>query len=410
MHWLSPKIGFALLLGGLLFLAAPILAQGNNPPEGHCGLPDGGNIVTGVTYNLSSDCGDAHIPVITNGAVIDIFHFGFCFRVKIDEGTLYAIDENDDLTEYTSGIVTNCPERYGWSLPPDCFQLLGAIGLLCRIPGPVSAIDVYGITPDSEGVHLLRVDQPQVDLTAPGNVVACSSDGRLRVRSGQDGHITFSLGPNYKSKVHHVILENNLHGAVIGTHVTYDGLPCAPNLPDSDHVVFIVADVTPQAAREDGSLIHVVQPFETLYSIAQAYEVNLEELIARNRLLNRGQLIFPGQELVIRAPVLIPIETVSVASGAESATLTARADHCLVTPVETGPVIHVVRAGETTSDIAAAYGVSRDEIVAFNGLSHRGRYIFAGQELLVRLALSTEELAELEASNQTAAGCYPTLQ
>ena len=405
MHWLSSKIGFALLLGGFLLLATPILAQSNNPS---CVLPDGGSFNDQAIYDLIADCDGPNIPVVTNGASVHIFHHGFCFNVRVENGILHVYDENSAGTDYTSGTINTCPER--WPLPPDCFQLLGAIGLLCRTSGPVSSIDVYGITPDSEGMHLLRVDQPQVDLTAPGNVVACSSDGRLRVRYGQDGHITFSLGPNYKGKVHHVILENNLHGAVIGTHVTYDGRPCAPTLPDSDNVVFIAADVTPQAARVDGSLIHVVQPFETLYSIAQAYEVNLEELIARNQLLNRGQLIFPGQELVIREPVLIPIETVNAARTEMTSTHTAKADNCLVTPVETGPVIHVVHAGETTFDIAEAYGVSRDDIVAFNGLSHRGRYIFVGQELLVRLALSTEELAELETSSQTAAGCYPTLQ
>ena len=405
MHWLSSKIGFALLLGGFLLLATPILAQGNNPS---CVLPDGGNFNDQAIYDLIADCDGPNIPVVTNGASVHIFHHGFCFHVHVENGILHVYDENSVGTDYTSGTINTCPER--WPLPADCFQLLGAIGLLCRIPGPVSSIDVYGITPDSEGVHLLRVDQPQVDLTAPGNVVACSSDGRLRVRYGQDGHITFSLGPNYKGKIHHVILENNLHGAVIGTHVTYDGLPCAPTLTDSGDVVFIAADVTPQAARVDGSLIHIVQPFETLYSIAQAYEVNLEELIARNQLLNRGQLIFPGQELVIREPVLIPIETVNAASTEVTSTHTAKVDNCLVTPFETGPVIHVVHAGETTIDIAEAYGVSRDDIVAFNGLSHRGRYIFAGQELLVRLALSTEELAELETSSQTAAGCYLTLQ
>ena len=304
-----------------------------------------------------------------------------------------------------SGTINTCT-GHGWSLPPDCFQLLGAIGILCRNEGLTSTIDVYGITPQNEGYILLRLDQPQVEATALGNLVACSSDGRLGVRYGQDGHITFSMGPNGEGKVHHVTLENNLHGAVIGTHDTYDGLPCAPG---SDDVVFIVADITPQPARWDGSLIHIVQPYETLYSIARAYEADLEELIERNQLLNRGQLIIPGQELVIREPVLIPIETVAAISGVTS-TPASQVDHCLVPPIETGPVIHVVRAGDTTIDIAESYGVSRDEIVAYNGLSHRGRYIFAGQELLVRLALSAEELAELETNNQTTAGCYPTLQ
>ena len=57
--------------------------------------------------------------------------------------------------------------------------------------------------------------------------------------------------------------------------------------------------VIPQAAREDGSLIHNVRPFETLYSIAKVYDENLEEIILRNQLIDRGRVIIPGQELVI---------------------------------------------------------------------------------------------------------------
>jgi LysM repeat protein len=58
-----------------------------------------------------------------------------------------------------------------------------------------------------------------------------------------------------------------------------------------------VQTVTPGA---DGSIIHVVQPGESLYSIADAYELTLPELLTLNGLAENS-LIRPGDSLIIRA-------------------------------------------------------------------------------------------------------------
>lgn len=52
---------------------------------------------------------------------------------------------------------------------------------------------------------------------------------------------------------------------------------------------------------EDGSVTHVVQAGETLWSIAAAYGVPVEQLQSLNR-LGSSTLIYPGTVLVIRAP------------------------------------------------------------------------------------------------------------
>jgi len=57
-----------------------------------------------------------------------------------------------------------------------------------------------------------------------------------------------------------------------------------------------VVTVTP---GEDGMIIHVVQPGENLFLIAQAYQVNLFEMMALNGLTSDSQ-IFPNQTLIIR--------------------------------------------------------------------------------------------------------------
>jgi uncharacterized protein YkwD len=57
-----------------------------------------------------------------------------------------------------------------------------------------------------------------------------------------------------------------------------------------------VQTVTPGA---DGSIIHEVQPGESLFAIADAYEMTLAELLTLNNLTNNS-VIQPGDKLVIR--------------------------------------------------------------------------------------------------------------
>ena len=108
----------------------------------------------------------------------------------------------------------------------DCFQNLGAIGKLCRLGGAaVSTIDVYGVAADSTGYFLLRVTQTDVDAAALDSLVASTEDGRVAVHREADGNITFSMGPNIEGKVHHVVLQSDLNGAVISTIDRTGGVP-----------------------------------------------------------------------------------------------------------------------------------------------------------------------------------------
>lgn len=56
-----------------------------------------------------------------------------------------------------------------------------------------------------------------------------------------------------------------------------------------------------QAARADGSLVHVVRAGDTLHGIAFAYGVALQDIRERDQLQSGGYWIFPGQEIIIRA-------------------------------------------------------------------------------------------------------------
>lgn len=112
---------------------------------------------------------------------------------------------------------------------------------------------------------------------------------------------------------------------------------------------------------------HTIKPGDTLFSISQAYDVELQTLVEMNELANPDS-IYIGQELIIRpetaaAPGTIVDETV------ESSAPTTTASH-------------VIQAGETLFSIALRYEVTMDAIQEANGITDPSR-ILAGQELVI---------------------------
>lgn len=105
-----------------------------------------------------------------------------------------------------------------------------------------------------------------------------------------------------------------------------------------------------------GGVIHVVQPGETLSTIAADYGVDAIALAAANNLANPNMLRV-GQQL------FIPGVTQQQAIAARG-------------------VRHTVASGESLSQIAQAYGVTVAQIMAVNGLDDPNT-IVVGQELLI---------------------------
>jgi len=108
------------------------------------------------------------------------------------------------------------------------------------------------------------------------------------------------------------------------------------------------------APPRDGQ-VHVVQPGETLTSIALRYGVTVAALIQANGIVNPNW-IYVGQRLTI--PTLS-----SGRAGVRS-------------------IYHTIRPGETLYSIAIRYGVSADALAKANGISNPD-FIYAGQRLLI---------------------------
>ncbi len=232
--------------------------------------------------------------------------------------------------------------------PADCFQRLGEVGLICRRHDAERTLEIWSIDENSEGHFVTAFTPAEVAALPQAGMFEASPDGRVAcrvigsrcvVRSSQGDsprvssaeciaseltdsggeigtyrHLAISMGPNREDKVYTVVLDNDGHGQVIGTVDTFTGLPGVPRetadasepaTPASalSEQQIYAQPVQPQPARADGSIIHVVQPGDTVWQIGIAYNVHPFKIIALNkldRLKNRGQLIFPGQKLIVR--------------------------------------------------------------------------------------------------------------
>ena len=192
------------------------------------------------------------------------------------------------------------------------FHRLGAIGVVFRNHLPELNVEIWGIDPDSKGYFILRVTQSQIDAAPPQSFVARSEDGRAVVRVGAapNRDVTLSLGPSDEGKVHHVTLARNLNGKIISTFDTQEDWPSgqlpatiittSQSAPGNDPASVFAPPATPQDPRADGSLVHTVQPGDTINAIAQAYGVARQLIIERNQLAHGGRWIYPGQQLIIR--------------------------------------------------------------------------------------------------------------
>lgn len=175
------------------------------------------------------------------------------------------------------------------------------------------------------------------------------------------------------------------------------------------HLTFLIvalclltAGVATAQDTPDNQTVHVVQPGENLFRIAQQYGLTTDALAAANGIVDTSR-IFAGQSLVIpgtgtaaAAPATggdAPVEVIVVPN--EAATLPAQpgaenalpaqpgADDLILADENTEPLYHTITRGETLRSIAQQYGTTEAAIIELNGLTNPNR-ILAGQQLLIR--------------------------
>ncbi len=118
--------------------------------------------------------------------------------------------------------------------------------------------------------------------------------------------------------------------------------PKTPNAPAPTALpIFAVGTATPAA---DGSVIHEVQPGQSLWSISNAYKVKVAD-VKRYNSLNASDIVYPGDKLVI-VPSSTPTITPTVTQTPKPPTRTPR-------PTSTHRPTATLRNTESSTAVAA---------------------------------------------------------
>jgi membrane-bound lytic murein transglycosylase D len=121
--------------------------------------------------------------------------------------------------------------------------------------------------------------------------------------------------------------------------------------------------------------IHVVKKGESLGKVATKYHVTTKNLVAWNNLKSQNVLI--GQKLRVNAPG----KTIAEESVAENKDTNNVKPTVHQKQVPSNAIYHVVKKGEFLNKIATTYGVTTDDLVAWNSLETNN--LLAGQKLRV---------------------------
>ena len=125
--------------------------------------------------------------------------------------------------------------------------------------------------------------------------------------------------------------------------------------------------IVPQAPDADGRIIHEVQAYQALITIADAYQVSVEKILALNGLQADWPLQI-GQKLMISAGNITPTPTLTVLQK--------------LTPEADGNYYHIVQSGETPSWIANRYEIPLADLLSWNELNSSS-VIRPGEKLLL---------------------------
>src|SRR5215216_6179307 len=196
------------------------------------------------------------------------------------------------------------------------------------------------------------VPNPVSQLIIPVKIATPDAEGKIfhEVKAGQS---FWSIAIAYQITIHDLEVWNNLTRATplrAGQRLFIPGKNTAGYATPTPFGMIV-----PAVADADGKVVHEVQPYQALFTIAEAYHIPMDRLLA----LNGWQEDWPlqvGQKLVIDPGHITPSPTLSNIQK--------------LTPEADGNYYHTVQSGETLSWIAAFYNVSLADLMSWNGLNN----------------------------------------
>jgi LysM repeat protein len=208
------------------------------------------------------------------------------------------------------------------------------------------------------------VPNPVSQLIIPVKIATPDADGRIyhEVRAGQS---FWSIAITYQITIQDLETWNNLSR---DTPLQAGQRLFIPNKNTAGYATPTPPGmVVPAAPDADGRIVHEVQPYQALITIADAYHVTVARILELNGLQAEWPLQI-GQKLLISPGDITPSPTLSAIQK--------------LTPDADGDYYHTVSSGETLSWIAGLYDVPLSDLMTWNGLNNTS-VILPEQKLLL---------------------------
>ena len=224
-----------------------------------------------------------------------------------------------------------------------------------------------GFTP-SDGTSTNR--QPGVSqLIVPVKIATPDEDGKVFhvVEAGQS---FWAIAVAYKITIRDLEIWNNIsqeRKLQIGQRLFIPGENTEGYATPTPVGMILVS--TPNA---EGVIKHTVQPYNTLSTIAQAYKIGIDRILALNGIQEDWPLQI-GQVLLIHPGNVTPTPTPRPLTPVEK-----------LTPASDGKYYHTVSSGETLSWIADLYEVNLFDLMSWNGLN-QSSILLPEQKLILQV-------------------------
>ena len=225
---------------------------------------------------------------------------------------------------------------------------------------------VVSSPPSSSGGTPGAVPNPVSQLIIPVKIATPDAEGKVfhEVKAGQS---FWSIAIAYQITIRDLEVWNNISRTTplqAGQRLFIPNENTAGYATPTPYGMFALA--SPDA---DGKIVHEVQPYQALITIADAYDIPMDRLLA----LNGWQADWPlqvGQKLIIDPGHITPSPTLNSIQK--------------LTPEADGNYYHTVQSGETLSWIAGLYEVPLSDLMSWNGLNTTS-LIRPGQKLRLQV-------------------------
>ena len=211
------------------------------------------------------------------------------------------------------------------------------------------------------------IPNPVSQLIIPVKIATPDADGRT-YHVVQAGQSFWSIAIAYQITIHDLEVWNNTSR---NTPLKTGERLFIPNKNTEGYATPTpIGMVVPAVPDADGRIIHIVQPYQALSTIADAYHVSVDRILVLNGLQADWPLQI-GQKLMISPGNITPSPTLNAIQK--------------LTPEVDGKYYHTVQSGETLSWIASLYEISLADLMAWNGLN-AASVIHPEQKLLLQVA------------------------